>query len=148
MTAWFAITMLVAGGLFAGGVVSIAWERAGPWRAGSSLDFRRDFAHTIDRVDKLQPALLVVTTLSAVGFAFVTPGLPRLLAAPAALGLVAVFVGSAAVLVRIQRRIVSQQPELATAEIERLKGTWIRGHLARTAAAVACFAMLVAAAVA
>jgi len=147
MSAWFAITMLVAGGLFAGGVVSIAWERAGTWRVASSLDFRRDFAYTIGRVDKLQPALLVITSLSAGVFAFLTPGLPRLLAATAALGLVAVLVGSVALLVPIQRRIVSQQPELATAEVERLKGMWIRGHLARTAAGVACFAILVAAAV-
>ena len=147
MTAGFAITMLVAGGLYAGGVLSIGWERSGAWRVASSLDFRRDFAHTIRRADMLQPALLVVTALSAVGFAFETPGLPRVLAATAAVGLVAVLVGSAATLVRIQRRIVSQQPELATAEVERLKEIWIGGHLARTAAVVACFALLVAAAV-
>ena len=147
MTAGFAITMLVAGGLWAGGVLSIGWERSGAWRVASSFDFRRDFAHTIRRADKLQPALLVVTTLSAAGFAFETPGLPRVFAATAAVGLLAVLVGSAATLVRIQRRIVSQQPELATAEVERLKEIWIGGHLARTAAGVACFALLVAAAV-
>lgn len=147
MTAGFAITMLVAGGLYAGGVLSIGWERSGAWRVASSLDFRRDFAHTIRRADMLQPALLIVTALSAVGFAFETPGLPRVLAATAAVGLAAVLVGSAATLVRIQRRIVSQQPELATAEVERLKEIWIAGHLARTAAVVACFALLVVAAV-
>jgi hypothetical protein len=53
----WAIAMMVSGGLFAGGVMSIAWERVPAWRRTHLPDFRIGFAHTLRRVDRLQPAL-------------------------------------------------------------------------------------------
>lgn len=50
MSAWWALPMLLAGGLFAGGVFSIAWERIPAWREADLPDFQIAFAHTLRRV--------------------------------------------------------------------------------------------------
>jgi hypothetical protein len=63
-------------------VAAIAWERIPAWRASNLLDFRTGFAHTLRRVDRLQPALLVVCLGSTVGFAASTSGAARTLAPP------------------------------------------------------------------
>jgi hypothetical protein len=63
--------MLIRGGLFAGGAGFFAWERIPAWRAMSSMEFQPDFADSIRRADRLQPALLVVCLVSTIGFALV-----------------------------------------------------------------------------
>lgn len=147
MTELFAISMLISGGLFAGGVVSIAWERLPAWRATELSDFRVTFAHTLRRVDRLQPALLVVCLVSTIGFALSADSAPRLWALLAAAGFLAVLVGSGAVLVPVQRRLVSSGAELPSPEAERLRSRWLRGHLIRTVVAVAALFLAVVAAV-
>jgi hypothetical protein len=52
--------MVISAGLFAAGVVPITWERAPAWRAADDATFRAEFAHTLRRMDRLQPALLLV----------------------------------------------------------------------------------------
>jgi hypothetical protein len=107
MSQWWAAPMLRSGGLFAGGVVPIAWERVPAWRTSDLADFRTGFAYTLRRVDRLQPALLVVCAGSTIGFASSTGGAARTLALLAAGGLLVVLVGSVAWLVPIQRRLVT-----------------------------------------
>jgi len=137
--------MLISGGLFVGGVVSIAWERVPAWRATDLLDFRTGFAHTLRRVDHLQPALLAVCLGSTIGFASSAGGAARTLAALAAGGFLFVLVGSAALLVPIQRRLVASGSEPPSTDAERLRTQWLRGHLVRTAIALACFVLAVVA---
>jgi hypothetical protein len=81
MSQWWAIPMLLSGGLFVGGVALIAWERVPAWRVTDVVDFRAGFAHTLRRVDRLQPALLVVCLSSTIAFASSTGGAARTLAA-------------------------------------------------------------------
>jgi hypothetical protein len=145
--AW-AILMLIGGALFVAGVVPIAWERAPVWRAADDATFRVEFAHTLRRMDRLQPALLLVCLVSSVGFAVSVSGAARTLAALAASCFLAVLVGSAAGLVPIQRRLVDPGSDLSAADVERLRMRWLRGHLIRTLAALVAFVLLVAAAVA
>ena len=140
MTELLAISMLVSGGLFAGGVASIAWERLPAWRATELTDFRVAFAHTLRRVDRLQPALLVVSLLSTIGFALDADGGARLVALFAAAGFLAVLIGSGAFLVPIQRRLASAA-ELSSPEAERLRTLWLRGHMIRTVVALAALAL-------
>jgi Domain of unknown function (DUF1772) len=143
MDQW-AIAMMVSGGLFAGGVVSIAWERVPVWRGTPLPDFRIGFAQTLRRVDRLQPALLSICLLSTIGFAVTTAGAARTLASFAAAGFVLVLVGSVAWLVPIQRTLKSGT-ELPAADVERLRARWLRGHLVRTVAGVALFIVAVVA---
>jgi hypothetical protein len=60
MSGLWAIPMLIACGPFAGGVVWIAWECIPAWCAADLSDFQTAFAPALRRVDRLQPALLVV----------------------------------------------------------------------------------------
>ena len=147
MTDMWAIAMLISGGLFAGGVVSIAWERVPAWRATALSDFKVAFAHTLRRVDRLQPALLVVCLVSTIGFALSADAAARRPALVAAVGFLVILVGSGAFLVPVQRRLVSPEAELPPAEAERLKRLWLRGHMIRTVVALAALVLVVAAAV-
>jgi Domain of unknown function (DUF1772) len=144
--AW-AVVMLISAGLFASGVVPIAWERAPAWRAADAASFRVEFAHTLRRMDRLQPALLLVCLISSVGFAVSASGTARTLAGLAASCFAAVLVGSGAGLVPIQRRLVDPGSALTTADVERLRTRWLGGHLIRTVVALVAFALLVVAAV-
>ena len=148
MTEISSIVMLLSAALFAAGVLPIAWERAPAWRAADTARFRADFAHTLRRMDQLQPALAVVCLVSSIGFAVSASGTARALAAVAAACFVAVLVGSGAGLVPIQRRLVDPHSGLSAADVERLRTRWVGGHLLRTIATLLAFALLVVAAVA
>jgi Domain of unknown function (DUF1772) len=63
----------------------------------------------------------------------------------AAGGLLAILVGSAAVLIPIQRRLVSRGAELPPAEAEHLRTRWLRGHMVRTIVALAALVLAVVA---
>lgn len=147
MSEWFAIPMLISGGLFAGGVVSIAWERGPTWRATELPDFRKAFGYTLRRVDRLQPMLLVLCLVSTIGFAFGEEGAARTLAALAAAGLLVVLVGSIAWLVPLQRRLVAAGKERSATELESWRSQWLRGHAIRTVIALAVLILVVVAAV-
>jgi hypothetical protein len=134
MTDLLAISMLISGGLFAGGVVSIAWERLPAWRVAELSKFRVDFAHTLRRVDRLQPALS-------------GDGVARTSALLAAVGFLVVLIGSGAWLVPLQRRLVSAEGELPAREGERLRAQWLRGHVIRTVIALAALVFAVVAVV-
>jgi Domain of unknown function (DUF1772) len=148
VTDFSAITMLISGGLFVGGVVSIAWERLPVWRATEVSDFRVGFAHTLRRVDRIQPALIAVCLISTIGFALGSGGVKQVAALVAAGGFLVVLIGSGVFLVPVQRRLVSSEPELSPPETERLRRLWLRGHLVRTVVALAAFVLVVVATVA
>jgi Domain of unknown function (DUF1772) len=147
MTDLWAIAMLISAGLFAGGIVSIAWERLPAWRAAELADFRVAFAHTLRRVDRLQPALLVVCLASTIGFALSADGAAQLPALLAAAGFLAVLIGSGVLLVPVQRRLVSSEAELPSPEAERLRRLWLRGHVIRTAVALVALVLAVVASI-
>jgi ABC-type nitrate/sulfonate/bicarbonate transport system permease component len=144
MTETSSIVMLVSGALFVAGVVPIAWERAPAWRAADYATLRADFAHTLRRMDRLQPALLLLSIVSTIGFAISASTLAGLAAAC----FFAVLVGSSAGLVPIQRRLVDPTLDLSAADVERLRTRWLGRHLIRTVVALAAFVLLVVAAVA
>jgi Domain of unknown function (DUF1772) len=146
MSEWFEILMLVTGGLFAGGVLLIAWERIPAWRESELSDFRGAFAHTLRRVDRLQPLLLVLALASTIGFAIAAGGGGRAVAVVAAAGFLVILVGSGAWLVPLQRRLVASR-ERPSAELERWRRQWFRGHMIRTVVALVSLALAVVAAV-
>jgi Anthrone oxygenase len=131
MNRGWAMLMLFSAGLFAGGVVSIAWERIPAWRRTNLAEFQVAFAHTLRWVDRLQPALLVISLASTIGFAVTADGSARVLALVAAAGFLLVLIGSAAWLVPIQRRLVAPGEPTSQA-LDRLRTQWLRGHLIRT----------------
>jgi hypothetical protein len=140
----WAVGMLVSGGLFAGGVMSIAWERVPAWRRTQLAEFRTGFADTLRRVDRLQPALLSVSLASTIGFAVTAAGSARTLAAFAASGFLLILVGSVVWLVPIQRTLQSSS-KLSAATVDELRTRWLRGHLIRAVAGVVLFGLAVAA---
>jgi Anthrone oxygenase len=143
----WATPMLIAAGLFAGGAVSIAWERIPAWRGADLESFQTAFAHTLRRVDPLQPALVVISLISTIGFALSEEDGARVVASLSAAGFLIVLVGSGALLVPIQRRLVASGPDGASPELERLRARWLRGHVLRTVVGLASFVLAVVAAV-
>lgn len=145
MSRGWAVLMLLSGGLFAGSVVSIAWDRIPAWRQTDLPEFQTAFAHTLRRVDRLQPALLGISLASTIGFAATASGTARALALLAAAGFLLVLVGSVAWLVPIQRRLVASR-ESTSHDLERLRAQWLRGHVIRAIVGLAALTTAVLAA--
>lgn len=140
MSRWWAVLMLLSGGLFVGGVISIAWERIPAWRRTDPSEFRAAFTHTLRRVDRLQPVLLIICLASTIGFAAATDGAARVLALLAAAGFLIVLIGSVVWLVPIQRRLTARG-RWVTQDFDRLRTHWMRGHIARSILGLAALIM-------
>ncbi len=140
MDVWAAL-MLVSAGAFAGGAASFSWSRVPIWRAMELVPFADDFSATIRRTDKVQPALLVVAILSAIGFAVSADGSATALAWVGAGGLLLTLAASVAVLVPLQRQIIAQAPARSSA-VEEMRHRWFRGHLGRSVLSMASFVTL------
>ena len=128
--------MVIAGGLFSGGAATFAWSRVPIWRRMPASAFVEDFSQTIRRTDKVQPALSVVAIAASVGFAVTDEGAGRVLALVGAGGFLTVLVASLAVLVPLQRRIISCPDPEAVGEMRQ---RWFRGNLGRSSLAVVAF---------
>jgi hypothetical protein len=138
----WSIAMLISGALFIAGVFPITWERAPAWRAADQATFRTELAYTLRRVDRLQPALLIVCLASSIGFAVAASGTTRTLAALAAACILAVLVGSGVRQVPIQRQLTDARSDLTAADVDHLRARWLAGNLVRTIVALAAFALL------
>lgn len=139
MDVW-AVPMLLAGALFTGGVTWFAWMRLPVWRRMPLGEFESDFADAIRRADRVQPALLVATLVSAVGYSLDATEAARVLALAGIAGLVVTLVGSGAILVPLQRRLVRTRPP--DDEVGSMRNRWMVGHLIRTLLALVSFALL------
>lgn len=136
--------MLLCGGLFAGGVLAIAWTRVGAWKSMPFDAFKTDFGQTIKIADKLQPALAVGAILGAVLFGAGESGQAQTLALMSAAGFLATLLASVTILVPLQRRILRVQEESTATDAMRAR--WSTGHLGRTALSLISFALAAAAA--
>ena len=147
MNPW-AVLMVVATGMFAGGAATFAWSRVPIWRRMPVPQFVSDFSQTLHWTDKVQPALLVVAMVSAAAFALTHGGAATPFAVAGAVALLVTLLASLTVLVPLQRRIIAsplERPE----PIEEMRQRWFRGNLGRsTVAAVALALVAIAAAVA
>jgi hypothetical protein len=144
MNVW-AILMLVSGGLFAGGVTMVAWERVAAWQNMPLAQFGSDFAGTVHRADRVQPGLLVVAIATSYAFGLTDTGAARVLALIGASGFLATLIGSVTVLVPLQRRMISSSsPE--SGALERMRQRWFTCHVGRTVVGVASFVLVASAA--
>jgi hypothetical protein len=144
MNGW-AIAMLVSSGLFSGGVMVFSWERVPVWRSLPVAEFRKEFAVTIRRADRVQPALLVASIVATISFAMDATGAARTLALLAAAGFIATLVASGTILVPLQRRIIAASQVKAGTD-EAMRSRWFLGHLGRSVLGVACFTLVAVAA--
>ena len=135
MSIW-SIIMVSAGGLFAGGAATFAWSRVPIWRTMPTAAFVDDFARTISRTDKVQPTLLIVAIVASAGVAATHAGLSRVLALVGAVGFLVVLIASLAVLVPLQRRIISSPDSEALGE---MRERWFGGNLGRSTLSVIAF---------
>ncbi len=145
MSQWWDVPMLFSGGLFAGGVLSIACERIPAWREADPASFRPAFAHTLQRVDRIQPALLVVCLVSTLGFAVSAGGTARTLAAVAGAAELVILIGSLAWLVPLQRQLAVRGGQPPGTDTARLLTRWLGGHMARTVLALVFLLLVITA---
>lgn len=146
MNEWWAVVMLFTGGLFAGGVISIAWERGPAWRKADLPDFRAGFAHTLRRVDRVQPVLLSLFLLSTIAFAVGEGGVARTMAVLAAAAGLLVLLGSLVFLVPLQRKLVAAGSGQPSLRVDEMRARWLRGHLIRAAGTLFLFMLAIVAA--
>jgi hypothetical protein len=142
MNLWAAL-VLIAGGVFTGSVVAFAWDRVTAWKPMPIQQFMGDFSRTIDRADKIQPALLLVAIVGGVGYGL-SEGSVRLLALLGAGGFLVVMLASLAILVPLQRRIL-KMPIDREGEVGEMQQRWFSGHIGRTALSVVSFVVVVVA---
>ena len=137
MDAWAAL-MLVSAGAFAGGAANFSWSRVPIWRSMDLGAFGNDFAATISRTDKVQPALLVLAIVSALGFAITADRSASAFAAIGAGGFIVTLIASVAVLVPLQRRIIAEA-NTGRSDVEAMRARWFQGHLGRSVLSMASF---------
>lgn len=123
----------------------MAWDRVSAWRSMPLGEFRTDFAGVVLRADRVQPGLLVVAIVASFAFGLTGAGAPRILALIGASGFLAILTGSIAVLVPLQRRMISSS-SLEAGALERMRHRWFRGHLGRTLVGLASFLLVASAA--
>ena len=137
MDLWAAL-MLISAGAFAGGAASFSWSRVPIWRAMEPGSFRDDFSATISRTDKVQPALLLVATLSTIAFAVAADSSATAFASVGAAGFIVTLVASVAVLVPLQRQII-RGAVAHRSDFEAMRARWFQGHLGRSVLSMASF---------
>jgi hypothetical protein len=91
--------------------------------------------------DKVQPALLVVTIISTAILSSSVDGSGEVFGWVATTGFVSILLGSLVYLVPLQRRMIRTGSDPAV-PIPEMRSRWIKGHLTRTAVALASFALL------
>ena len=69
--------MLVSGGLFAGGVTALAWDRIPAKGTLPLVECWPDFAGVVQRANRVQPGLLMVTIVSSLPLASRMPERPE-----------------------------------------------------------------------
>jgi hypothetical protein len=136
MTDAWAALMVVTAGLFAGGAATFSWSRVPVWRTMPPATFREDFSKTIDRTDKVQPALLIAAITGSVGYAASRDGSASVLAWLGAAGFIVTFIASVAVLVPLQRRIIARIGDVTAGE---MRSRWYRGQLGRSVVSTLSF---------
>ena len=130
MNGWGAAAV-IAGGLFAGGVLSFTWARLPLWREMDVSRFLWDFERTINKADRVQPTLLVVAIVSILMFARSLEGTARALMIASAIGFGITLLASVLVLVPLQRRMIKMGSEGASL-IDTMRVKWFQGHLGRS----------------
>ena len=122
---------IIAGGLFAGGVLSFTWARLPLWREMDVSRFLWDFERTINKADRVQPAFLILAIVSILMFARSVDGTARALMIASAVGFGITLVASLLVLVPLQRRIIRVGQENPTS-VEEMRAKWFQGHIGRS----------------
>lgn len=127
------LVLIVSSGLFTGTILTIAWDRLPAWKKMSPGTFKTDFAQTIRVADTMQPLLITVAITAALIFGLQADGISRILAFTATVGYVTILLISLAILVPLQRQLLTQyEPS------ESLR-KWSKGHLGRTVVAIISF---------
>jgi Domain of unknown function (DUF1772) len=142
LSAWL---MIAAGGLFTGGIFTIAVERLNVWRRMPIDQYAVDFRRSVYRMDPLMPIMGTISALAAVVFALNSDGRAAALAW-IAVALIAVIMIASITLAEPMNSRFRRLPEGHTPEgAEQLRIRWRRFHWARTAVALASLACLAAA---
>src|SRR5215831_1609694 len=140
------IVMLIAGGIFAGGLVWYAWERVWIWQRLTLLEFAIDFRRSLRKADPAMPILLLICGSAATVFATQTDDAARTLAL-ASLALLGTILVSSIVIAEPINSQFRRRPEgVVPPEADRLRRRWRRFHLVRTALGVTAYSLLIVAA--
>jgi len=142
----WAIIMVAAGSLFAGGLVWYAWERVWIWRRLPLEQFAVDFRRSLRKADPAMPILLVISGVAAGIFASGVDDPARTLALVGVALLAVILVSSLVIAEPINSEFRRRPEGTVPPQAEQLRRAWRRFHLVRTGLGMAAVGLLIAAA--
>jgi hypothetical protein len=137
--------MLVAGGLWAGGILIFAVERTNLWARMSIEQYAVDFRRSLYRVDPLLPALGVISCAGTAVFALGSHGRAQVLGWISLALIAAVIVCSIVIAEPINSKFRRLTEGQVPVEAERHRARWRRFHAIRGVVAMIAFACMAAA---
>lgn len=139
------VVALLAGGVFTGAICLFGWERVWLWRRMTADQYVVDFRRSLRRADPAMPILLIVSAIGSIGLAGESSGTTQTLLWTALACQLVILVGSAALAEPINSRFRRLPEGVAPPGVERLRTSWRRLHLVRTALALVAFTCTVVA---
>lgn len=139
--AFWAVAMLLTGGLFTGAAFAMSWGLAPIWQKLPVAQFKSQFAKNTRIADIIQPLFLVTVIVSAVGYAAACHGMGVTLSTYAAAGYILVLLFSALYMIPLQRKMAA----FKDSGLPAMRTKWINGHHIRTIAAMVSFALSIGA---
>ena len=137
--------MLLAGGLWSGGILIVAVERTHHWSRMPVEQYAIDFRRTLRRVDSVMPVLAGITLVGAVVYGVEGSGRRATTALGGAVLVAGVIVSSIVIGGSINSRFLRLPEGVVPVDVEQLRARWHLFHCARTILAVAAFGCLAAA---
>ncbi len=139
--------MQVAGGLFAGGIMVVAFERVPQWQRMPVEQYAVDFRRTLHRLDPLLPILGGLSAVGAAAHVRAAGGRSAVLAATG-IGVVVAIIGGSVVIAEPINSKFRRLPEGGVpTDAHRMRLRWRRFHQVRTIAALLALGSFAAAAV-
>lgn len=139
--------MLVAGGMFVGGITIVAVERVNQWQRMPVEQYAVDFRRTLYRLDPLLPILGALSAGGAAVYGSAVGGRAAVSAVTGIGAVVVIIVGSILIAEPMNSKFRRLPEGGVPADAERIRLRWRRFHYVRTVVAVLALASFATAAI-
>jgi hypothetical protein len=136
---FWAVAMLLTGGLFAGAVFAVSWGFTPLWQKLPANQFKSQLADFTKTSNVVQPLMALAAIISSIGYAASCHGMGVTLSTLAACGYILAILFSAAIVMPLQRKILVAK--VSQSDISSMRAIWINYHYLRTVLVIVSFAL-------